>query len=56
MFSRYWFFSSATGFSVDVLKAKGERQHNTGFSVTGFSDTAFSETGFSDAGLSVSGF
>ena len=53
---------SVTGFSVEVLKAKGgECQHNTGFSdtgssETGFSDTGFSETGFSEAGFSETGF
>ena len=44
-----------------MLKAKGECQHNTGFSETdsadtGFSDTGFSETGFSDTGLPIQVF
>ena len=35
---------SVTGFSVDVLKAKGEGQNNTGFSETGFSLQVFQLT------------
>ena len=49
---------SVTGFSVDVLKAKGECQHDTGFSETGFSNTSLSDTGFfrnTVAGSSVTG-
>jgi len=33
-----------------VLKAKGENQHNTGFSVSGFTVTGFAVTDFSVPG------